>query len=143
VNVFVHKNTLAVPMSAPSWLQEFPDFVRKTEFHMTVLDRSDVTTLKARGMLTNKQIEAWLLWFETFPGLSAIPGQPVYLGLGYATDGVGAAYFQVYSWPEAHVWRAGLGLDPKDLHVTLSVRGHDPHNVPKDLSTIGRSHVVP
>ena len=33
--------------------------------------------------------------------------------------------FLVYEWPWVQEWRAGFGLDPKDLHITLGFSDQD------------------
>lgn len=62
----------------------------------------------------------------------------LFFGLGHqacAATGNECWYIVAHS-AKVQAWRAAHDLGPKDLHVTLHVRGGDVHNVVKDASTL-------
>lgn len=133
LRVYQNKNTLAAPTVPPSYT--LPEgFQSRGEYHLTVLDAADGKVLKTIHGWSNRVLETWLAE-QVATGIE-IPGTPTRLGVGYATQGDTAAYYEVYEWPEAQAWRASLGLGHKDLHVTIGFRGADPHGVSKGRETL-------
>jgi hypothetical protein len=109
-------------------------FVRPAVFHMTLLDIADSKILRPCMEFSSRQYEKWL---DVLVQSGEWPdGVPVSVGIGYAEQGESAAYYEIWEWPEAQAWRAKLGLGPKDLHITLGIRGSDPHDVPKGRETL-------
>jgi hypothetical protein len=102
--------------------------------HMTLIDISDQKVLRQAMGLSSRKYE---LWMEALLAAGNWPsGEPTFMGVGYAEQGEKRAYYEVWEWPEAQEWRATLGLGPKDLHVTLGLRGGDPRGVPKGRETL-------
>lgn len=103
--------------------------------HMTLLDIDDSRVIRMQGAgISGRKYEAnldLLVRDGRWPD-----GEPTFLGIGYAKQDEWEAFYEVWEWPEAQEWRAKLGLGPKDLHITLGVRGGDPHGVPKGRSTL-------
>eukprot|EP01027_Heterolobosea_sp_BB2_P017756 GEZU01025129.1.p2 GENE.GEZU01025129.1~~GEZU01025129.1.p2 ORF type:complete len:239 (-),score=63.39 GEZU01025129.1:1013-1729(-) len=58
------------------------------------------------------------------------------LGLGRVQSGNNEAYFKVIEWPSAAAFRALVGLEPKDFHVTVGFKSADIHGVNKGPSTL-------
>lgn len=105
------------------------------DFHMTLLDIADSKLLRVSLNLSGRLYEKWLDVTAASP--DDLPGgEPVPVGIGYAEQGENAVYFEVWEWPEAQAWRAMLGLGPKDLHITLGVKGANLHGGPKDRTTL-------
>lgn len=125
--------TLAIRTIPPPF--EAPEgFVRRAEFHMTLLDIADSKILRAASGRSGRVYEAWL--DEVVEAKGGPDGAPMLVGVGYAEHGPNAAFFEVWEWPEAQAWRAAMTLPPKDLHVTICVRGADVHGVPKGRETL-------
>ena len=58
------------------------------------------------------------------------------VGIGRQADGESETYFVVLASAEIHAYRADLGLEPRDLHITLGFWPHDIYHLPKDVSTL-------
>ncbi len=88
-------------------------------YHITILGPQELKKL-------NKQIET--PFFKTDPKL---------IGLGSVNEGMeNQAYFIVVDWGEVQKYRNWLGLNNRDLHITIGFTVKDINNVKKDKSTL-------
>jgi len=127
----LNKGTVAVHAERPRFTLP-PDFQSRGEYHITLLDPSDLKALRSSRGWSNKELSVWLTSLEG----TAISGTPRSLGIGTVVDGDNQAYFEVLEWPEAQQWRNSLGLGHKDLHITAGFKDSDIHGVPKNRSTL-------
>lgn len=129
--VYINGGTLAVHADRPRLV--LPEgFTSRGEYHLTIFDPKDAKALRAKNGWSNTQLSDWM---KAQAG-TTIPGTPKVLGIGSVTQGDNQAYFDVVEWPECQAWRASLGLEPKDLHVTAGFKESDIHGVPKDRTTL-------
>lgn len=107
--------------------------------HMTLLDIADSKVIRAQNGTSGRSYEAWLDELVKADWQAKV--EPTFIGVGYNANAKGQeAFYEVWEWPEVQAWRAALELDHKDLHVTFGIRGGDPHDVPKDRSTLVSYH---
>jgi len=137
--LYAEGGTLAryMPRMPPEAFALPKGFVPVAVPHMTLLDIADSKVIRSATGLSSRKYEAWLE--ELVHDTNAHPwGEPIYYNVGYAEQGVNAAYFEIWEWPELQEWRQALnftGLLHKDLHVTIGVCGADIHGVRKDRTT--------
>ncbi|PCI27300.1 hypothetical protein COB55_06030 [Candidatus Wolfebacteria bacterium] len=87
-------------------------------YHITILNHIEIRKLE-------KQIET-----------PQIKTEPKLLGLGVVNEGFEQSYYVIVDFPEVNDYRQWLGLDKKDLHITLGYTNKGIMNVKKDKSTL-------
>ena len=88
------------------------------KYHITILNHIDLKRLE-------KQIETPK--FKT---------DPILVGLGVVNEGMDQSYFILVEWEEVNNYRRWMGLEEKDLHITLGFTNKDIIGVKKDKSTL-------
>lgn len=95
---------------------------RGKHYHITLLSPQETKLLKANGKLS-KLDEVGAATFET-------------LGVGEAQSGDNTAFFAVVRSPHVNAWRESVGLEKRDLHITIGFDGKDVYDQPKDESSL-------
>jgi protein-tyrosine phosphatase/predicted kinase len=97
-------------------------------YHMTILAPADVHSL---GPPWDDSTLEFGTEVQVYP-----------FGVGETSGGLMSSTYVVVGCPFADALRAGLGLAPKDFHITLGFVGADVHDVPKSLATVKAEHIA-
>lgn len=127
----VLSGAVVVPVKNPRVKLPEKGLLSRGEHHVTLMTPLEGEELSSEMGWSPEEFEAHMTG-------RSIRGTPTYVGLGVQENGHNAVYFIVVQWKAAQMWRAKMGLDPKDLHVTLGFREEDIHEVPKGHETIIR-----
>ena len=126
--VVVEKDHVEIPVADPQVALPEEGLKTRGEYHITVVTPPEMKEILDR--------HGWN-WETLHTKINGAPveGKPRYVCLGKQEKGDNAVYYIVVEWGEVNEIRRKMGLQAKDLHVTLGFRQEDIHDVLKNQGT--------